>query len=482
MLKPPKMAPVAQSLSPPNRDHIVIFPFMAKGHTIPLLQLAAFLSSHHNLSIRLITTPSNSSFFHAHLPSHLHPNISILSLPFPSFPPLPPRIESTDSLPSHSLYPVFLEATTLLLSPFRQLLSLLSPPPLCLISDFFLGFTLLVTKELNIPRVVFHGMSTFSMALCKSLAFKLPPDDGALFNLTGTPPSLMLTRDIVPQDILSFSNSDDPMTHVLMNYVFNMKDVGNTDTSSWGILVNSFTDVDQGFVKLLESFYHEGARAWLMGPLCLLAESMLNEETIDEESCLAWLDERKKSPNSVVYVSFGTQTHVSDEQLDEVAHGLVASVHPFIWAVRSKTWIPPESLTTDISSKGKIVRGWVPQKQVLGHRSVGGFITHCGWNSILESICYGVPLLCWPMIAEQALNEKHVVEILGNGVSIGAKRGEILGRKEVERGVKELIEEGKVREKAKELRRAAEVAVAEGGASRVVIQELLDKLRKMRGE
>lgn len=306
------------------------------------------------------------------------------------------------------------------------------------------------------------------------------PKDDRPFTIPGTPPSLLLTKDLIPDEITKFSNLDDPLTQVLFNYVLAMDGVGNTDNSSHGILVNSFIDIEQGYVELFESFYRGGARAWLAGPLCMLAGSLLNEEITDEDGCLTWLDERERKHESVLYVSFGTQTHVSIEQLDEVAHGLIASGHPFIWAVRSKTWMPPESLVLDISARGKIVRGWVPQKQVLEHAATSAFLSHCGWNSVLESISSGVPILCWPMIAEQPLNEKHVVDLLGAGVRIGAKRDEIVGRTAVEHGVKQVMEDDKVREKVAELQRAAGKTIAEGGASQLALEQLFNELIRMR--
>jgi UDP-glucoronosyl and UDP-glucosyl transferase len=322
-------------------------------------------------------------------------------------------------------------------------------------------------------------MSVFSMAISKSLVSNMPKIDQP-FTIPGAPPSLLLTRDLIPDTVIKFSNLDDPLIQVLLNCIFAKNGVGDTDTSSQGILVNSFIDIEQGYVELFESFYCEGAHAWLVGPLCMLAGSLQNEEIIDEEDCLTWLDEREKNHESVIYVSFGTQTCVLDEQLDEVAHGLIASGHPFIWAIRSETWVPPKSLVSDISARGKIVRGWVPQKHVLEHPATGAFLSHCGWNSVLESICCGVPILCRPMIAEQPLNEKHVVDILGAGLQIDAKREEFVDRKAVERGVKQVMEDAKVRENAAKLQRAASKAVADGGSSQLALEQLLNELIKVR--
>uniref|UniRef100_A0A0D3GI93 Uncharacterized protein n=2 Tax=Oryza TaxID=4527 RepID=A0A0D3GI93_9ORYZ len=147
---------------------------------------------------------------------------------------------------------------------------------------------------------------------------------------------------------------DDPVTRFLIDNVF------QSDVRSWGILVNSFAALDGDYVAPVEAFYEQGARAWLVGPLLPAAGETpeRDEENDDPEGCLAWLDERAARPGSVVYVSFGTQAHVADEQLDELARGLVQSGHPFLWAVRSNTWSPPVDVGPD---QGRIVRGWVPQ-------------------------------------------------------------------------------------------------------------------------
>jgi hypothetical protein len=153
-----------------GRDHVVLFPFMAKGHTLPLLHLATALSVHHKgLRVTVVTTPANIAFARSHVPS----SVRFAVLPFPSLPPLPAGVESTDALPSPSLHPTFLRATALLREPFAELMASLSSPsppspPLVLVSDFFLGFTGRVAANAGVRRVVFHGMSCFSIALGKA--------------------------------------------------------------------------------------------------------------------------------------------------------------------------------------------------------------------------------------------------------------------------------------------------------------------------
>ncbi|CAL5053526.1 unnamed protein product [Urochloa decumbens] len=474
-----------------GRDHVVIFPFMAKGHTLPLLHFATALTAHHKtLRVTVLTTPANRAFAAGRLP----PSVSLVELPFPSLlPPLPAGVESTDALPCPSLYPTFLRTTALLREPFAEYLASLPSPPLAVVSDFFLGFTRAAAADAGVRRVVFHGMSCFSMAVCKALIVNNPPDAAAgggdtPFRVPGMPEHVGITVDEVPDALVKFADAEDPVTRFLVD------DVGFSDVLSWGVLVNSFAALDESYVAPLESFYQvPGSRAWLVGPLFLAAagdtsELEEEEQEHDPDGCLAWLDDAQ--PGSVVYVSFGTQAHISDAQLDEITHGLVQSGHRFLWAVRSDTWTPPADVGPN---NGRIVRGWVPQRRVLAHEAVGGFVSHCGWNSVMESLAAGKPMLAWPMIAEQHLNARHVANILGAGVRIDTKpggmaaAGEVVGRAEVEEKVRELMDAGgeagrEMRARAAWARREAMSAVSEGGASRVALRELVDELQRTYGE
>ncbi|GJN38724.1 hypothetical protein PR202_gb27792 [Eleusine coracana subsp. coracana] len=465
-----------------GRDHVVIFPFMAKGHTIPLFQFATALSVHHkNLHITLLITPANRAFARSRLPS----SVELVDLPFPSYPPLPAGVESTDALPCPSMYPAFLHATALLRDPFAEFVASLPSRPLVLVSDFFLGFTHRAAADAGVPRVVFHGMSCFAMAVCKALIVNPPPRGGvdpagAAFHVPGMPEGVEITAEEVPNTVARFADPEDPVTRFFVD-----NDDGS-DVRSWGVLVNSFAAVDKDYVAPFEAFYYEpSARGWLVGPLFLAAAGDMTTELIDKEldpeGCLAWLDERACSsqPGSVIYVSFGTQAHVSDAQLDETLHGLVQSGHLFLWVVRSDTWSP----SVDVGSSSRIVRGWVPQRSVLAHKAVGGFVSHCGWNSVMESLVAGKPILAWPMIAEQHLNAKHVVDIIGAGIRMDAKKDGVVERTEIEEKVKMLmdtdVEVGKrVRIRAAWAQQMAAAAVSDGGTSRLALQKLLEELQR----
>jgi hypothetical protein len=449
-----------------GREHVVVFPFMAKGHTLPLLHFATALSVHHkDLRLTVVTTPANLAFARSRVPS----SVRFAVLPFPSLPQLPAGVESTDALPSPSLHPTFVQAASLLQEPFAELMASLSSPspPLVLVSDLFLGFTRRVAADAGVRHVVFHGMSCFATALATSAMVGPLPScagQGGSFHVPRMPAHLTFTAAEVPPDALvKTTDQGDPLMDE------------DSEASSWGVLVNSFTKLDEEFVAIVESFNQPGARAWLVGPLFLAAGDILQQ---DPEGCLPWLDEQSEP---VVYVSFGTQAHVADEQLAELARGLVQSGHPFLWAVRSETWSPP----VDVGPHGRVVRGWVPQRSVLEHRAVGGFVSHCGWNSVMESLAAGKPVLAWPMIAEQPVNARHVADMIGAGIrmDVAVDGGAVVDRAEVEKKVRRLMdadgEEGrKMRARAAWAQQEAKSAVSGGGTSHMALLELVEELQR----
>ncbi|KAL6839413.1 hypothetical protein ACP4OV_030683 [Aristida adscensionis] len=459
-----------------GRDHVVIFPLMTRSHTLPLLHFATALSVHHKgLRATVITTPANLAFVRSRLPT----SVDTVVLPFPSLPSLPAGLESKDGLPSMSLFPDFLRATALMREPFAEFLASLPSPPLVVISDFFLGFTHGVASDAGVRRMVYHGMSCFSTAISMTVRANPPAgaEDGALFHVPGMPEDVTIVAGDLPYDLSKMGDPENPMAR------FYIDEIGNSHVRSWGLLVNSFAALDEDYVAPLESLFQPGARAWLVGPLFLAAGDDMSElEEPDPQGCLPWLDERMGQPGSVVYASFGTHTRIPDGLLDEIAHGLVQSGLPFLWAIWSDTWTPP----VDVGPNSRIVRGWVPQRSIMAHPAVGGCVSHCGWNSVIESLAAGKPVLAWPMMAEQMLNARHIVSFVGNGIKMDVKPSAemttITGRMEVEEKVKKLMdadsEVGKrMRSRATWAQQAIKLATSDKGTSRITLQKLVEELQ-----
>ncbi|KAK9946750.1 hypothetical protein M0R45_012197 [Rubus argutus] len=291
--------------------------------------------------------------------------------------------------------------------------------------------------------------------------------------------------------LLQIGDGNDPFSQFMF-------EIGEADINSWGVVVNSFEELESGTVSSFESFYENGAKTWCVGPLNFydkvegsVTNSRTNKVPINQQKNQAlvlqqWLNEQV-TLGSVIYVSFGTQADLSEAQLDEVVFGLEEAGIPFVLVVRSTTWSPPNGLEERLKGKGLITREWVDQRQILSHRAVGGFMSHCGWNSVIESISAGVPILAWPMIAEQSLNAKLVVEGLGAGLGIVKVRdhqpgsGFEVSRQAICEGVRELMLGGdkgrNAKERAQALGRVAWRAVQEGGSSHQALDKLIVQLR-----
>ncbi|GLJ47404.1 hypothetical protein SUGI_1000440 [Cryptomeria japonica] len=178
--------------------------------------------------------------------------------------------------------------------------------------------------------------------------------------------------------------------------------------------------------------------------------------------------------------SFGSLGVFSREQITDLAIGLEASSHRFVWVLRGYKSGDSSSLETDISQllpegfksrtwdRGLVVLNWAPQVPVLSHPSTGGFLSHCGWNSTLESVCHGVPMIAWPLAAEQGMNKVTLVKQFNVAIDLKMDNKGFVKREQVERSVRELMEgeEGrKAREEMKELKDQAKMAAMEGGST-----------------
>ncbi|KAF7134537.1 hypothetical protein RHSIM_Rhsim08G0248200 [Rhododendron simsii] len=467
--------------------HVVIFPTMAHGHTLPLLDLSKALCRR-GLRVIIITTPLNVPDITSKVSKH--PQISLRVLPFPRVPDLPEGCENTAQLPSPDLIFPFFRATKMLKQPFEGVLREMLETgclPVCVISDFLLEWTLDSCRLFGIPRFASHGMGVLPMAVLKAMHMQGPSSMGAMSNSDQVKfPQLNLPFAFVKGDFpdtIPKGDDEDSWNRFIT-------EVYKADDSSAGFIVNSFEELEGEYLATLESFLENKANAWLVGPL-LLVNNLVETSGIDlkNQSCpyIDWLD-KQPVRNAVIYVSFGTQSHVSDVQMDEIAMGLEMAGQPFVWVVRSKKWSPPEEWEERVKERGLVARDWVDQRSILAHPSTGGFLSHCGWNSVLESLSGGVPLLAWPMGAEQGLNARYVAEGMGAGILVQQERGRVLGMEGIEEavrrdvicdGVKELMGGGRgrrVRERAQELGVMARQAVEKGGSSDRKLDELIASL------
>ncbi|KAK7303222.1 hypothetical protein RJT34_14124 [Clitoria ternatea] len=449
--------------------HIVLFPFMSKGHTIPLLHFAKILLRR-SAAVTFVTTPANRPFITHSLADTA---ATIATLPFLSSPDIPASIESTDKLPSMSLFFQFALSTSSMQAPFEQLLQTL-PRVSFMVTDAFLWWTLHSANKFSIPRFAHFGMSCYSVSLhlearIQGILSGAQPEN-ELNTLTRFP-WIKLSKEDFDADLRK-QNPNTPEHHFFANF-------SPTIPQSYGILVNSFYELEPTFVDHVNTHY--SPKSWCVGPFCF-AETTSSRKVDDsvKPNWMMWLDKRGREKRGVVYVAFGSQAEISREQVEEIAIGLEESRVCFLWVIRKEEWGLAEGFEERVKERGVVVREWVDQREILRHESVEGFVSHCGWNSVLESVCCGVPIVAWPMMAEQFLNARMVEEELGVGLRV--ERGDgFVKREEVRKKVRELMEGEKgtrVREKVRELADEARKAVEEGGSSWCTLNALLHHTRQ----
>lgn len=345
-----------------------------------------------------------------------------------------------------------------------------------IISDSFLGWTLDSANKFGIPRLATYGFNAFSSAICLSviasrILFEVESDD-ELFQVPDFP-WIKVTRN----DFNSPMKDREPEGP---HFEFFMETIIAT-SNSYGLLINSFYELEPKFIEYLNS--KSQPKAWSIGPLCL-AEAPKTLTTSQKPLYLKWLDEKSENgSNSVLYVAFGSQAEISKEQLDEIKTGLEKSGVNFVWVVGKNGKEVDKEFERRVKDRGLVVRDWVDQMEILKHQSVKGFLSHCGWNSVLESICAKVPILGWPMMAEQPLNVRMVVEEIKVGLRVETCDGTVRGFVKwegLDKMVKELMEGemGKVvRKNVEEIGDAAAKALLEeSGSSRKTLNDLIEDI------
>ncbi|KAI9121034.1 hypothetical protein K1719_008067 [Acacia pycnantha] len=288
-------------------------------------------------------------------------------------------------------------------------------------------------------------------------------------------------KNVRLRDLPSCFSTRDPDDLFMINTARN--NLKNAQAAQ-AMIFNTFSELENDALNTLSSIFPP---IYTIGPIHLLLSEIRPNPHLDsigsnlwkeETTCINWLESKK--PKSVVYVNFGSITILSPEQLYEFAWGLANSKKPFLWIIRpdlvngGSVILSPEFLS-ETKERG-LIASWCEQEKVLNHPSVGGFLTHCGWNSMIESMCTGVPMACWPFYGDQQTNSRYACAEWGIGIEIDNE----VKREEVEKIVNELMEG----EKAKEMRNkvlhwkkiAEEAIIAPAGSSYVNLEKFIDQV------
>lgn len=346
-------------------------------------------------------------------------------------------------------------------------------PPVALLSDSFLGWTHHLAHLLRIPRVVFHCYAAFTRAVFAHLwASSDGVEPGAELTFTELPRSPRLSWGQIPS--LFRRVKDLECDNLVVSEFIKKSMVANE--LSWGSVFNSFDELEGEFLEHLREKLGP-QKVYGVGPLNKVEN--LSVVVDGGGNVISWLDQFS-SNDAVLYVCFGSQKFFTEAQMEALAIGLETSRARFAWAVGHG--LVPDGFEGRVSGRGYVIKGWAPQTAILNHPAVGGFLSHCGWNSVMEAMASGVMILGWPMEADQFVNAKLLEEYKDAAVVVCEGAETVPNSAELARKITESMDGDAARRgRAKELSDKAMEAVKVGGSSIRDLDKLVQELSEFVG-
>ncbi|KAL1215503.1 UDP-glycosyltransferase 72C1 [Cardamine amara subsp. amara] len=433
------------------------------GHAVPILELGKRLLNHHRfdrVTVFLVTDDvSRSKSLIGKLLTEEDPKFVIRFI----------QLDVSGQDLGGSLLTKLAEMMRKALPQIRSAVMGLEPRPSVFVVDLLGTEALAVAKELEIMKkhvlvttsAWFLALTVYMASLDKETLYKHLSSRGALI-IPGCNP-------------VKFDPVEDPSNY--LRELAESQRIGAEVVTADGVFVNTWHSLEPMTIGSFLDPENLGmvmrdVPVYSVGPLVRPAEPGLKHGVLD------WLDLQPKE--SVVYVSFGSGGALTAEQTIELAYGLELSGQRFVWVVRPPAEHDPCASMFDKTNNetepldflpdgfvdrtkyiGLVVRTWAPQEEILAHESTGGFVTHCGWNSVLESIVNGVPMVAWPLYSEQKMNAWMISEELKIASRVNVADG-IVKKEEIVEMVKRVMdeEEGKeIRKNVKELKKTAEEAL-----------------------
>ncbi|KAI3972993.1 hypothetical protein MKX01_019651 [Papaver californicum] len=427
--------------------HIIMFPYTR------FLALARFISQRKpNIKITFVNTPLNIKRLQSAVASDN--NICLAELPFSSADHgLPPDSDNTNSLPPHLILTLLYASETPKPSfenLITQIITTEKRVPNCIIADTLYGWVHDIAKRVGTFHFAFtcgaYGSAMF-VSTCLHLPHRKNDDSNDLiqeFQVPKFPGTCQLSQLPV---YLREADKENP--HVK----FFGKQISRTLISD-GMLCNSVEEIEAVGLKALRNLM-DSKPVWTgnnqnTNKASVVSRSRTGKEFgISPESCIEWLNLHK--PSSVLYISFGSESAISSSQMMELALGLEKSGNEFdIKSEIKSEWLPEGFFERmNESNKGLLVKKWAPQLEILSHKSTGAFLSHCGWNSVLESLSQGVPIIGWPMGGEQAFNAKMLEEEQGVSVQLANGNEDEVVREDVKKVIAQVMDSSETEEMRK---------------------------------
>ncbi|CAH9070829.1 unnamed protein product [Cuscuta europaea] len=387
-----------------RRPSVLMFPFLAHGHITPYLGLAKNLSDRGFL-IYLCSTPILLVSVKKMIPEIYSGSILPVELHLPHLPDLPPHYHTTNGLPPH-LHATLRKALRMSKANFSNILHTLKPD--LLILDFLQIWAEVMARDLHIPAVRFYNVCAATSSYISFVTRNASSES---------------QMESYPYPALCPKGRGEAIFQAVVDNVIRTgREPEECLSEPQMVLMSTSMEMEPEYIE-----YYSRTIGCKVVAVGLLAQEPQAEESPEE--ILDWLG--KKDQGSILYISFGSECFLTKEEMEEMAHGLELVMDltrmSFIWVLRfpkgeksSAQDSLPDGFVKRIGERGRIVEGWAPQVRILAHPSVGGFLTHCGWNSIMESLNFGVPIIALPMHVDQPVNARFLVE---KGLAVEIERG-----------------------------------------------------------
>ncbi|KAL3517269.1 hypothetical protein ACH5RR_024171 [Cinchona calisaya] len=461
--------------------HIALLPSPGMGHFIPMVEFAKRLTLQHNFSTTLIVPDPGpnvklqKAFLEA-LPKER--GMSYILLP-------PPNLNAFEfDLKFEVRMAITISRS---LPSIRDVLNSLAAATnlVALVVDFFGTHAFDVAREFDVPPYMLFPSTSMSL----SLFLHLPELDAKVScQYKDLPEPFHIPGCRIPLHGKDFPEPVQDRNSISYQLVLNNVKMYRM---AEGIIVNSFEELEGGVIKALRDKVFQNPPVYPVGPLVQTDHISISSSPFEK-----WLDDQPLG--SVLFICFGSLKSLSHAQLHELAFGIETSQKRFLWVFRSPKYsndervssstFLPEGFVERTKGRGFIMSDWAPQARILRHGSTGGFLTHCGWNSALESIVNGVPMIAWPLGAEQRMNAVMLSEDLK--IVLWPKANEdgdgLVGRVAIANVVKNLMEEGEERkqicERMRDLKDAAAKVVSREGSSTNSMLKLISKWKQNVGD
>ncbi|WOK99670.1 UDP-glycosyltransferase 83A1-like [Canna indica] len=456
-----------------SSPHVVVIPFPAQGHVIPLMEL-----SHRLVEQGFKITFVNTEFNHDRIVaacSKMNSDVDAEGIHMVSIPDGLAAGEDRTNL--GKLADGFMRVMPGCLEELIAQSESEGKKIRWVIADENMAWALKVAKKMGIRAICFWAAAAAMLALMMSIPRMIQsgildeyglPRKNEKFQLYPGMPIINTTR-------LAWNCAGDSDGQKI---IFELVTTGNQFLEhAEFIICNTFNEIESPTLAVFPNILS-------VGPLLSVAHfnKHLGNFWPEDTSCMNWLDEQPA--RSVIYVAFGSFTVFDRRQFEELALGLELSSRPFLWVVRpdliaddpTAAWL--DDFRERTGGRGRMV-DWSPQKRILAHPSIACFVTHCGWNSTLEGLWNGVPFLCWPYFTDQFLNQIYICDVWKTGLTLEPDDGgRLISRERIKGKLEELLGDEGIKARALALRDKARRSVVGGGSSHKNLERVVETMRQ----